>query len=143
MDWENYFVQGFELIFLGVGSYLDIKNQELPIEFLSAFGILGILCNILWNYQSFKSIVFGGCVGVLFLIIGRVTGEEIGYGDGAGLCVLGIFEGWEGLIPLGFGAFCLSGVYGLWKVIGCRQCFSDTIPFYPFLFMALIGVIVL
>lgn len=143
MNWEHYFIQGFELIFLGVGSYFDMKNRELPIEFLGAFAIFGIVCNVIWKYQSLKSIVIGCSIGILFLLIGKVTNEAIGYGDGVGLCILGIFEGWEGFIPIAFGAFCLSAVYGLWKIIGFKQCLNDTMPFYPFLFMSLVGVIIL
>lgn len=143
MNWENYFIQGFELIFLGVGSYFDIKNRELPMEFLAAFGVFGIVCNVIGKYQSIKSIVIGCSIGLLFILIGKVTKEAIGYGDGVGLWILGIFEGWDGLIPIVFGAFCLSAVYGLWKIIGLKQCLNDTMPFYPFLLIALVGVIVL
>lgn len=143
MNWESYFVQGFELVFLGMGSYFDIKNRELPVTFLGIFASLGITCNVLWKYQSLKSILIGCGIGIIFLMIGKATGEAIGYGDGVGLCILGIFEGWKGLIPVVFGAFCLSGVYGLWRMIGYKQCLKDTMPFYPFLFIALIGIIVL
>lgn len=143
MSWEYYFIQGFELLFLGAGSYFDIKNRELPMEFFIAFGVLGIACNIIWRYQSIRNLAIGCSIGLLFLAIGRMTKEAIGYGDGLGLCVLGIFEGWKGLIPIVFGAFLLSAVYGLWRMAGLKGCLSDTMPFFPFLFLALMGVIVL
>lgn len=143
VNWEYYFVQGFEVLFLGIGSYLDIKNREIPMEFLAAFGCFGILCNMVLKYQSMKNIISGISIGIFFLLIGWVTKEAIGYGDGLGLCVLGLFEGWSGMIPLVFGAFLLSSVYGIWRIIGFREQKGDTMPFYPFLFLAFMGVIVL
>lgn len=143
MDWERYFIQGIELVFFGVGTYFDVKNRELPLEFLTIFGLVGIVCNVIWKYQKFSNIVIGCGVGCVFLLVGWLTKESIGYGDGLGLCILGIFEGWRGMIPIVFGAFLMSGVYGLWRMIGLKEQGSDTMPFFPFLLLALIGVIIL
>lgn len=143
MDWERYFIQGMELLFFGIGSCFDIKSRELPLEFLGAFGLSGVICNVLWKYQSLENMIIGCLLGGTFLFVGWVTKEAIGYGDGIGLVILGIFEGWQGMIPIVFGAFLLSGIYGLWKIIGLKESGSDTMPFFPFLFLALIGVILL
>ena len=140
MNWEQYFVQGIELLYFGIGTYFDIRDQELPIPFLTLFAGLGILCNILWQYQSLKNVVIGGFVGATFLVICWASKEAIGYGDGIGLLTLGIFEGAYGMIPIVFGAFLFSGIYGLWKLIGLKKSGGDTMPFFPFLFMAFLGV---
>lgn len=143
MDWKQYFIQGVELLYFGIGSYFDIRDQELPVSFLASFAGLGILCNIFWQYQSLKDAVIGGVVGATFLFICWVSKEAIGYGDGIGLVILGIFEGVHGMIPIVIGAFLFSGIYGLWKLIGLRKSGSDTMPFFPFLFIAFVGVNVL
>lgn len=143
MEWKLYFVQGLELLFLGFGAYFDIKDRELPILFLSFFTVLGILCNLFWKYQSIENSFIGVCIGGIFLFAGWLTKEAIGYGDGIGLMTLGLFEGWRGMLPILFAAFLLSGIYGLWRVVGCGQSGHDTMPFFPFLFLALIGVILL
>lgn len=143
MDWEQYFIQGLELLFLGLGTYFDVKSRELPLAFLTAFGLLGVACNIIWKYQSLKEVLIGCCIGGIFLVVGWLTKEAVGYGDGLSLVILGVFEGFSGMIPIVFGAFLLSGVYGLWRIIGLGEAASDTMPFFPFLFLALIGVIVI
>lgn len=143
MEWKLYFVQGVELLFLGIGTYFDIKDRELPIPFFVFFAVTGMLCNLFWRYQSITNAVIGIGTGGIFLLAGWITKEAIGYGDGIGLMVLGLFEGWEGMIPIVITAFLFSGIYGLWRIIGCGQSGSDTMPFYPFLFLALIGVILL
>lgn len=143
MDWERYFIQGMELLFFGIGAYFDIRDRELPITFLTAFGLLGIICNVIWKYQSLENVLIGCFAGGTFLIIGWMTKEAIGYGDGIGLVILGIFEGMKGMIPIVIGAFFLSGIYGLWNLIGQKKNSSDTMPFFPFILLAFIGVTLL
>ena len=143
MDWTTYYAQGMELLFLGIGSYLDIKSRELPMLFFIVFGAAGIFYNQIYHYQSISSMVAGGCIGVLFLLISWLTKEEIGYGDGLGIIVLGVMEGGAGILPILFAAFFLSGMYGLWKMIGLKDGRETAIPFFPFLFIGLIGGIFL
>lgn len=140
VDWEQYFVQGLELLFFGIGTWFDIRDRELPLTFLMLFGVIGIVCNVLWKYQSLKSVVMGSIIGGTFLMVGWVSNEEIGYGDGIGLVILGIFEGFRGMIPVLIGAFLFSGIYGLWKLVGLKRSGSDTMPFFPFLLLAFVGV---
>lgn len=140
MDWERYMVQGMELLFLGIGTYFDIRDRELPMTFLTAFGMLGVVCNVIWKYQSPEDAGIGCFVGAAFLVIGWMTKEAIGYGDGIGLMILGIFEGLKGMMPIVVGAFLLSGIYGLWNLMGLKKSGSDTMPFFPFMLLAFIGV---
>ena len=107
MDWV-------EFVFLGIGTYFDIKDRELPVKFFILFGIVGIGMNLVGKYQSFQEVLMGGCMGVVFLAVGWITKEAIGYGDGWGLVILGILKGWQELIPSVFGDFLLGGIYGIW-----------------------------
>lgn len=140
MEWHQYFLQGTEVLFLGLGTYFDIKDQEIPLTFLLVFGGLGIIYNVVWKYQTLQNVLIGICIGGLFLFVGWLTQEAIGYGDGLGLVILGLFEGWQGMIPIVFGAFLLSGVYGIWRLIGLQKSRNDVMPFFPFLLIARMGV---
>lgn len=139
----RYFIQGTELLFLGVGSYFDVKDQQIPTWFFPPFGVFGIICNITWRYQKFQDVFWGICIGCIFLLIGRMTEEEIGYGDGLGILILAILEGCQGVLFLVFPALMLSGIYGLGRLIVCHKSPKDTIPFFPFLLISLTGVIFL
>lgn len=143
MDWKVYVIQGMELLFLGIGSYFDLKNRELPVRLFGIFGVLGLVFQMIFKVQSAGNIVMGVCFGCFFLLVGKATQEAIGYGDGLGFCVLAIFEGIRGLFFLAFGAFCMSAVYGVWKMLILKQGVRDTMAFYPFLLLAWMGVIVL
>ena len=84
MDWEQYYIQGLELLYLGTGTYLDVKDRELPVSFLLFFIAAAIFCNVFWSYQSFTEMFAGSIVGGVFLVIGWLSREAIGYGDGKG-----------------------------------------------------------
>lgn len=140
MDWPEYLTQGLEIMFLGMGTFFDVKDRELPVIFLVVFGSLGIIWNLLWRYQSLQELVLGVSLGGTFLAVGFISKEQIGYGDGMGLVILGVFEGVKGLVPVIVSAFLFSGVYGVWNILGLKKSGSETMPFYPFLLLALIGV---
>jgi leader peptidase (prepilin peptidase)/N-methyltransferase len=144
MQWKGDAVMELaELIFLLLGTYFDIKEQELPVKFLLFFGCLAFLLRLCSPYYSLARGLLGGCAGCIFLVIGYLTKESIGYGDGIGLIILGIFEGWRGMIPLVIIAFLLSAIYGAWNVWGNGKSVKDEIPFYPFLLAAYIVVMFL
>ena len=143
MDWKTNFVQGIELMFLGIGTYYDVKNQELSLRFLLLFLLAGIFCNIFFQYQSLSDFLIGGCIGSVFLGVGWLTKEEIGYGDGIGIVILGILKGWRGLVPMMVMAFLLSGIYGVWKLIGLKESGDSTMPFFPFLLIASMGMMLI
>ena len=143
MDWVTYFIQGQELLFLGLGTVWDIKDRELPVLLFVVFGGFGLFCNLLWKYQSLRELILGIFLGGAFLAVGFISGEQIGYGDGLGLMILGIFEGAEGLISMIIVSFLLGGIYGLWNIWGLKRSKSDTMPFYPFLLFAFVGVKIL
>lgn len=132
-----------ELIFLLLGTYFDLKDRELPGNFLLIFGCLAVLLRLCSPYHSFTRGLIGGCVGCVFLVIAYLTHESMGYGDGIGMIILGIFEGWKGVIPLVIIAFLLSAIYGAWNIWGNGKTVKEEIPFYPFLLAAYIVVMVL
>lgn len=143
MDWAIYFVQGIELLFLGTVSYYDLKTKEIPVELFVIFGILAVGCNAFWAYQSLDSVIAGCMIGLFFVFIGWITEEQIGYGDGIGMIVLGILTGGRELLVIIFIACIFCAVYGLWSLLGLKKPGSDTLPFFPFLFLSAMGVILL
>lgn len=143
MNWISYFIQGMEFLFLGTGSYFDLKEQKIPAWHLSVFGILGILGNLLFRYQTPGLIIGGICVGGILLTVGWLSKEELGYGDGIGVMILGIFEGWQKLFPVLLTAFFLSSIWGVVQVFWCKKSKKETMPFFPFLFIAFLGGILI
>lgn len=140
MNWEQYFVQGIELLYLSLGSYLDLKKRLLPVKFLLFFCFLGIFCNLVFRYQHLGEMLVGILPGSLFLLVGKLTKEEIGYGDGMVIMTLGLYEGFRGILPVITGAFVLSGFYGVCSMIFWKKSGKDSFPFLPFLLVLFVGV---
>ena len=140
MEWQMEVLWITEAIFLGMGTYFDIKEKELPMSLFFIFGAAGSVYQVLWKVYSIRELLYGVCVGGFFLLVGWLSREAIGYGDGLGLMVMGVYEGWRGMIPIIFGAFCFSSIYGIWRLIGYQDLKTDTMPFFPFLFLSFIGV---
>lgn len=131
------------LLFLGIGSVYDVRNRELPGKFLFLFAVLGAICNVCFRYQSFFEICSGILLGGSFIVIGWLSKEAIGYGDGIGIVVTGVFVGGKKALLILSGAFFLSALYGIGKLLLGKTTISDTMPFYPFLFAAALGGILI
>ncbi len=134
MDWKLYVIEGIALLFLGIGTYFDMKYKMLPNLYFLFSGMGAVVCNVLLRYQSFREF-FGGCLwGGILLLTGYLTKEEVGYGDGLGLLILGAFCGGKRVLLLTMSSFFLSGIWGLWKILWKKKTKKDRIAFYPFLF---------
>lgn len=139
MNWGKYWAEGMVLLFLGIGSWFDLKIKALPVLFFWVFGTLGLLGNLIWNYQGLEELLLGGSIGCVFLLIGYFSKESIGYGDGIGIIILGIFMGSRDVQWILLYAFLLSGIYGILKKILQKASVQDTFPFFPFLLLAALG----
>ena len=143
MDWKQYYIQGLELLYFCAGSYFDVKDRELPNWFLMFFIVVACLCNLCCRYQSFGELLVGMLIGTGFLLVCWMSKEAIGYGDGMAFLTLGIFEGGRRMLPVVFWAFFMSGIYGGWKLLILKKQRKETMPFFPFLLFAFLGVKVL
>lgn len=143
MIWGTWLTKGLEFLFLGIGSWLDLRTRELPLKFFGIFGFLALGCNVVWNYQKIQSLLAGGAVGIFFLSLGWLTKEAIGYGDGLGILILGMFEGVKNVSLILFGAFLLGGIYGGYRMLTKKSKATDTLPFFPFLMLSYLGVWIL
>ena len=100
------------LILTGL-SVSDIRNKKVSRRVLTLWGILTVIWKIVdfyrirvflekmeqTNVENLVGICAGIGVGVLFLLVSKVTEEAIGYGDSVAIMILG-------------------GYLGFWKVVG-------------------------
>ena len=81
----------------------------------------------------------GGGVGLVFIIISRVSGESFGYGDSILITIMGIFVGFWDILGLLMGAFSMAAVFSAVMMIRRRFSRKTSFPFVPFLAAAYIG----
>lgn len=131
-----------QILFAGymtVLAVMDIKYKKLRLDILLSGSILsaaGMLCG-----REVPAVILaaGGGVGILFLVISRVTGEAFGYGDSILISIMGSFVGMWDILCLLMGAFSMAAVHSAVMMIRCRFSRKSSFPFVPFLAAAYIG----
>lgn len=135
------------LILTGL-SVSDIRNKKVSRKVLTLWGLLTVFWKIVDFYQirvflekmeqtnvgDLAGICAGICagigVGVLFLLVSKVTEEAIGYGDSVAIMILGGYLGFWKVVGVLAAAFFTSGVC---SVILAFRGRVKTMPFFPFL----------
>ena len=130
-------------IYLTICTITDIRTNTISRIYSICCGLILLLLNILSTNISFTDILISAFPGLCLLLLGIATRQAIGYGDGIGLMILGIFEGFEGMLFIAARAFLLSSLYGIWMLLALRKTWSASMPFFPFLLMAFAGGLIL
>ena len=127
------------LILTGL-SVSDIRNKKVSRKVLTLWGILTVIWKIVDFYQIRVFLekmeqtnvddLAGIGVGVLSLLVSKVTEEAIGYGDSVAIMILGGYLGFWKVVGVLAAAFFISGVC---SVILAFRGRVKTMPFFPFL----------
>lgn len=114
-------------------SALDIYFRKIPVNLLILAGAAAAMYQFFVKKEDVCLVAGGMAVGVLFLVIGKVTQESIGYGDGWAVLILGIYLGfWKLLEVLAATCFLLAAASVI-CMVRRKMSRKAAIPFYPFL----------
>ena len=121
---------------------IDIKHQMLP-DVLTYIGIWAGLLSSLYNvFTDSHSAIIGGLAGYLSLwavanSFKLLTGKEgMGYGDFKLFALLGVWLGWQWLIPVILIAASSGTVIGMTAIVFKKADKDTPVPFGPFLALA-------
>lgn len=118
-----------------IQTYWDIRYKEIPILVSLVGGILGVVICI-WEQRGFVDVMCALIPGIAALLIGRISKEAIGYGDGVLLCVMGFYFTLEELLAVCMIAFMAAALIALILLVVFHKKGSYEIPFVPFLLIA-------
>ena len=127
------------LVYIAALAVMDFKYRKLPLKTLLSglfIAAAGCLCG---REISPVLLATGGCMGIVFLLISRVSGESFGYGDSILILIIGIFLGFWNLMYLLLGAFSMAAVFSAVMMIKHRFNRKSSYPFVPFLAAAYLG----
>ena len=127
------------LVYIAALAVMDFKYRKLPLKTLLSglfIAAAGCLCG---REISPVLLATGGCMGIVFLLISRVSGESFGYGDSILILIIGIFLGFWNLMYLLLGAFSMAAVFSAVMTIKHRFNRKSSFPFVPFLAAAYLG----
>ena len=127
------------LVYISALAVMDFKYRKLPLKTLLSglfIAAAGCLCG---REISPVLLATGGCMGIVFLLISRVSGESFGYGDSILILIIGIFLGFWNLMYLLLGAFSMAAVFSAVMTIKHRFNRKSSFPFVPFLAAAYLG----
>lgn len=118
---------------------MDIRWKKLSLMILLSGTVplaAGFLCD---REIHIILLAAGAAVGVIFLIISRVTEDSFGYGDSILIMIMGGFLGFWNILSLLTTAFSMAALFSIFMLIRKRFHRKSAFPFVPFLTAAYIG----
>ena len=134
---------GIVLLLLAMCSISDWKRKTIPAVLLVVFSVVVLVFALVCDNVSLRLRIGGFFVGVLFLLISKVTKEAMGYGDSWLILLLGVYMGYLRAVGVLFAASMIAGgisLFFLWKLHWKK---TATLPFVPFLGISYLGALLL
>lgn len=139
--WEiklcNFICLGFQT----VCAIYDIRVRAVPRWLLLVGSALAAAARIAGIGQGTWTYVWGGMLGVGFMLFSKYTDETLGYADSWMIFVLGIYMGIRKLAVSLCIAFLMAGIWGIGKITIQKKGRKEVFPFLPFLAVGYLGVI--
>ena len=114
-------------------SVADIRRRRIPGLALILGGVMAAGYTVLVGAGHIRLAAGGLLIGLLFVVVSRVTGEQLGYGDSWLLCVLGIYVGTWNMLLLLFAAWMSAALAAMGVLAVCRFRRGMTLPMVPFI----------
>lgn len=138
--------QTIVLFFLAAGTVSDIRKKSISAKYLILWGTVNLiyLCVeslYLKNPEVNLQIVWDIIPGLVSLGLAFLTREQIGYGDGWVILLMGILIGVKRVLATVTAAFVLVFICSLILVVIRKAKKKTTLPFIPFLFAGYLLII--
>ena len=126
-------------LYMIVLTVMDIKWKKLSLVVLIS-GFIIVVAGFLCGRDIHVILLAAGAgVGIVLLVISRVTEESFGYGDSILIVIMGGFLGFWNILSLLVMAFSMSALFSIFMLIKKKFHRKSAFPFVPFLTAAYIG----
>ncbi len=123
---------GLTALFLLFCTWQDVKTGKISLRLICFFALTGILVNFVLK-SPLHTWVYSILPGLGILLFGRLSGEQIGYGDGLVMVVTGLFLEARGAVSLFLSGLLLCAVSAAVLFLSGKATAKTTFPFLPFL----------
>lgn len=128
-------------IYMGLMSVWDWRKKSIPLPLIVFGMVAGCLVStyqVCMRYVLWQEVLVAVVPGALLLLLAYVTREQIGYGDGLVLLVLGFLLGWRCSWFAFVTSQLLAGVCALCLLVSKKIGRKTRIAYIPFLFAGII-----
>ena len=128
------------IIFLILSTLLDLRKKEVNISLCISFALLGLIYEIFISKAELLSVILGIIPGIFIILTSMATNEEIGKGDAAILCTIGIYLGLKKSILVLIYALFMTVIIGGILLLIRKKNKKYKIPFVPFILCSYIAL---
>lgn len=119
-------------IFLIICSWQDIREKIISGKVLLLFGTGGLIANMIFQIP-WQQWIGGLVLGVLLLLLGKISEQQIGYGDGMAVMVVGLFISWKEILAVLLVGLFLCAISSIIVFFLGKWKRNLRMPFLPFL----------
>lgn len=121
--------------FLAGFTVSDIRFRKVSTSWLAMGGVMAAVYCLVFQREQWILSAMGLLTGALFILISRLTGEGIGYGDSIMISILGLYLGIWSLLEMLVITWCLVAIAAMIILVKKKYARKAAIPLMPFIMM--------
>ena len=121
------------IIILGVICVFDIKKKKIPVYMLIILAAVGIISNLTVGEFNIEKRIIAMLPGIIMIMVSMVTKQQIGYGDGLIILLMGLYINIDDILSIVLSAFLVSSVFAIILMTVFKKKKNFEMAFSPFL----------
>lgn len=121
------------IIILGVICVFDIIRKKIPVYMLIVLAAAGIISNFTVGEFDIEKRIIAMLPGMILLIVSMITKQQIGYGDGMIILIMGLYIDIDDILSIVLSSFLLSSIAAIILMTVFKKKKNFEMAFSPFL----------
>lgn len=121
------------IIILGVICVFDIKRKKIPVYMLIILAAAGIISNFTVGEFDIEKRIIAMLPGMILLIVSMITKQQIGYGDGKIILIMGLYIDIDDILSIVLSSFFVSSIAAIILMTVFKKKKNFEMAFSPFL----------
>ena len=121
------------IIILGVVCVFEKKRKKIPVYMLIILAAAGIISNFTVGEFDIEKRIIAMLPGMILLIVSMITKQQIGYGDGMIILIMGLYIDIDDILSIVLSSFLLSSIAAIILMTVFKKKKNFEMAFSPFL----------